>query len=99
VCTVSDAQPRSNFHHHQRWECIRRAEILKAYHDLQTQGASPSVRLPKSLKCPAPRCKCGARGRVGLMPVPSSMPPFGQLLTQQAMADMIAYLRELNGRP
>jgi hypothetical protein len=40
VSTVCDFQPRSNFDRHQRWERIRRAELLKAYRDLQAQGLS-----------------------------------------------------------
>jgi helix-turn-helix, Psq domain len=40
VSTVIDSLPRGKFAQHHRWERIRRAELLEAYRDLQTQGLS-----------------------------------------------------------
>jgi hypothetical protein len=40
VSTVSDSPPRSNFDCHQRWQRIRRAELLKGYRAWQAQGFS-----------------------------------------------------------
>jgi hypothetical protein len=40
VSTVIASQPRGNCERPQRWERIRRAELLAAYHDLQAQGLS-----------------------------------------------------------
>ncbi len=40
MSTVIDSLPRGKFAQHHRWERIRRAELLEAYRDLQTQGLS-----------------------------------------------------------
>ena len=40
MSSVSDSLPRSTVGRHQRWERIRRAELLKEYHTLQAQGLS-----------------------------------------------------------
>ena len=40
MSTGIDSQPRSNVDRHQRWERIRRADLLEEYRDLQAHGLS-----------------------------------------------------------
>ena len=66
--TVIDEKHYGQVDRHQRWDRFQRAALLEQYGALQAQGLSQR-QAATQLEVPAPPCKRGVPGGIGLMPV------------------------------